>query len=190
MSAPATGRAIQARADFTALEATSLGPCLESLERAGLGAGLSAAAECELHLASRSYQDADRAERHLLRACELKPSHPAPLIGLYRFYFYRNRLGDALRVGLRCLEQAAGSNGLSANWRLVRAEQADFGAFSALPRFYLFSLKACSYLLLRLGDIEGGAAMLDKLQELDPGDKVNGSVLRDVLDRLGRDDDE
>lgn len=59
-----------------------------------------------------------------------------------------------------------------------------------LYRFYLFTLKACAYLHLRLGDLTAGEAMLAKLIELDPADRLGGSVLRRVLGRMGQDDDE
>lgn len=163
---------------------------LEALEAACFGGGLPDAVENEIKLASLSWNDAAVAEAHLHRAYELAPRHPATHIALYRFYFYRNRLQEALLVGLRCLIEAARVNDLSPDWRLVHADHAEFASYSALPRFYLFTLKACVYLRMRLGEIELGAQMLDKLLELDPADRANGSVLRGVLDRMGREDDE
>jgi len=41
-----------------------------------------------------------------------------------------------------------------------------------------------------LGNLNVGEAMLAKLMELDPLDRLNGSVLRDVLQRMGLDDEE
>ena len=163
---------------------------LDGLQNACLGIGLPADAEQEIRLAGAAYHDEDEAERHVLRAFDLAPKHPATHIALYRFYFYRNRLAEALTVGLRCLAHAASMNGLAHDWRYVVPGQAEFDNYSALPRFYLFTLKGCAYLSLRLGDLEQGAAMLTKLMELDAGDKVGGSVLRGVLDRLGLEDDD
>jgi hypothetical protein len=162
----------------------------EALEQACFGAGLPAAAEVQLRQASRAYADEPAAERHLLSAMDLAPDHPAVYIGLYRFYFYRNRLREALAIGLRCLALAAAVNGLPDDWRHVRPAQASFDGYAVLPRFYLFTLKACAYLHLRLGEFASGAAMLDQLMRLDPSDKLKGSVLRAVLDDRGRDDDE
>jgi len=166
------------------------GDWLEALENACLGFGLPAEAEQEIRLAGAAYHAEAEAERHVLRAFELAPGHPATHIALYRFYFYRNRLAEALTVGLRCLAHAASINGLPHDWRVVAPSQADFGHYSVLPRFYLFTLKGCAYLSLRLGNLEQGDAMLTKLMELDAADKVGGSVLRGVLDRLGQDDDD
>ena len=159
------------------------------LTDAVLGAGLPEAAERHLHLAAASYRDDDVAEAHLWQAQAAAPDHPAVLIGLYRFYFYKNRLPEALSIARACLEKAAKDNGLVQDWREVRAADAAFGGFEAiLPRFYLFTLKGYAYLNMRLGNVEEGREAVTKLLELDPGDKVGARVLLDVLDRMGQDD--
>ncbi len=155
-----------------------------------LGAGLPEDAERHLRLAASSYENGAVAEAYLRRAEADAPGHPAVLIGLYRFYFYKNRLGDALEVARACLKRAAGDNGLAADWRAVRAADAAFGDFGAvLPRFYLFALKGYAYLNMRLGNLAEGGAAVAKLLELDPGDKVGAKVLLGVLNRVGQSDD-
>ncbi len=161
------------------------------LAAAILGAGLPAEAERHLNLAASSYRNAEVSETHLLRAQALAPGHPAVLIGLYRFYFYKNRLPEALDVARLCLEKAADDNGLVSDWRAVDPGDAAFGDFgAALPRFYLFTLKAYAYLNMRLGDIAEGRAAVDKLLALDPSDKVGAKVLLGVVDRMGQDGDD
>lgn len=154
------------------------------------GAGLPTEAEYEMRCAAAAYDREAVAERHLRHAFFLAPEHPATHIGLYRFFFYRNRLADGLATGFICLELAARLNDLPHDWRTVGPHHAEFGGYSALPRFYLFTLKACAYLHLRLGDLAAGSELLGKLAELDPADRIGGSVLREVLARLGEDDDE
>lgn len=161
------------------------------LSAAVLGGGLPDAAALHLRFAARSYREDRVAEAHLLRAQAIAPTHAAVLIGLYRFYFYKNRLTEALEVARVCLKKAARDNGLPADWRSVRPEDADFGNYaSVLPRFYLFTLKAAAYLSMRLGDLAQGRAMVMKLLELDPGDKAGAKVLLGILNRVGLDDDE
>lgn len=160
------------------------------LEIACLGGLLPAAVQRELDAAAAAYHDDGLAEAHLRRAYALAPEHPAVHIGLYRFYFYKNRLRDALDVAQRCLVKAAGDNGLPVDWRAVARHDADFAGYAPLPRFYLFTLKACAYLHLRLGALEQGEALVAKLMELDPADRLGGSVLRGVLARLEQDDDD
>lgn len=163
---------------------------IDWLEAACLGGRLAPAVQWEMNAAAAAYCDDDVAETHLQRAYLLAPEHPAVHIGLYRFYFYKNRLREALAVAERCLEKAARDNAIPIDWRAVSPGHADFSTYAALPRFYLFTLKACAYLHMRLGALEPGAAMLGKLTELDPADRMNGSVLGGVLARVGHEDDD
>ena len=156
-----------------------------------LGNGLPAAAEQHLHAAGQAYHRDELAEWHLREAQSVAPDHAAVLIGLYRFYFYKNRLREALQVACQCLHKAALDNHLAADWREVQPGDADFGRYEAvLPRFYLFTLKGYAYLQLRLGNIDEGQAAVLKLLELDPSDKLGGRVLLGVLERMGQSDDD
>jgi len=160
------------------------------LSAAILGQDLPPGAEWHLREAARAYRDGAIAEAHLLKAQALAPTPAAVLIGLYRFYFYKNRLPEALEVAGLCLAKAARDNALAIDWREVQRRDADFCDFGAvLPRFYLFALKAHAYLSMRLGDLAEGRAAAMKLLELDPSDKVGAKVLLGVFERLERDDD-
>lgn len=155
-----------------------------------LGGGLPPEAEFHLWEAGLSYHLDDVAEHHLQQAQQLAPGHAAVLIGLYRFYFYKGRLADALTVAKLCLEKAARENRLVADWRDVAAADAAFSQYEhMLPRFYLFTLKGYAYLQMRLGNLDEGRAAVSKLLELDPSDKIGARVLLEVLERVGQDDD-
>jgi len=161
------------------------------LERACLGGHLSEPVEQHLRLAGLNYQNDAVAESHLFQAQALSPGHAAVLIALYRFYFYKGRLNDALEVAERCLLKAARDNRLSEDWRKVRGGDAEFSSYDAiLPRFYLFTLKACGYLQMRLGRLEQSHEVLAKMLELDPSDKLNATVLLQVLARHGQEDED
>lgn len=156
-----------------------------------LGHGLPTAAEHHLRLAGLSYQHDAVAEQHLREAHALAPGHAAVLIGLYRFYFYKGRLTEALEVARICLDKASRDNGLDGDWWLVERADADFAQWDAvLPRFYLFTLKAYAYLNMRLGNETEARLVLLKLLDLDPTDKIGARVLLGVLDRKGHDDDD
>jgi hypothetical protein len=118
------------------------GPRLDPIGEAVLGGGLPPAGERSLRLAGLAYGDDVAAERHLLDAAAAAPGHAAVLIGLYRFYFYKGRLHDALAIAGECLVKAAQDNGLNIDWRRVQRGDADFENYAALvPRFFLFTLK-------------------------------------------------
>lgn len=163
----------------------------EWLERACLGGNLPEPVEQHLRLAGLNYQNDALAESHLFQAQALAPGHAAVLIALYRFYFYKGRLGDALEVAERCLVKAARDNQLNADWRQVRRGDAEFSSYDAiLPRFYLFTLKAYGYLQMRLGRLEQSHDALTKMLALDPSDKLNATVLLQVLARHGLEDED
>jgi len=156
-----------------------------------LGSGLPEAAERHLRLAGLCYHREEESLAHLQAAWDAAPGHAAVYIGRYRFYFYKNRLREALGVARDCLRKAALDNGLPEDWRAVKKTDADFGSFDAiLPRFFLFTLKAYGYLNLRLGQLDEGRAAIEKLAELDPGDKLGGKVLLNVLERQADGDDD
>lgn len=164
---------------------------LFQLDDALLGEGLTDEVEWHLAQAAATYRNGPVAERHLKQAREMHPRHPAVLIGLYRFYFYKGRLCEALAVARVCLTLAADHLGLPDDWRLVQKQEIDFGNYAARwPRFYLFTLKAYAYLQLRLGQTSEGNDAVLKLLELDPTDKVGAAVLQNVVLRIGHDDDE
>lgn len=163
------------------------------LDSACLGGAIPPAVAADLQKAALSYQQDEVAESYLSLAFARAPDHPAVHIALYRFYFYKNRPSEALAVGQRCLAKTAIDLGLPTDWRDIAADHPVFAvhaeSYAAAPRFYLFTLKGCAYLNLRLGFIQQGEAQLAKLMALDPADKLGGSVLRGVLDRMGQDDD-
>ena len=156
-----------------------------------LGLGLPAQAEWHLSQAGQSYQQDNIAESHLQAARLIAPDHVAVLISLYRYYFYKGRLLQALSVAIQCLDRAQFEMELPGDWRQVQIWDADFNDYGAvLPRFFLFTLKGYAYLNMRLGDLSEGRVALDKLMQLDPDDKMGGSVLQNVLDRMGQDDED
>lgn len=156
-----------------------------------LGAGLPPEAEAHLRLAGQNYHCDEVAEAHLRSAWDLAPGHAAVYIGQYRYFFYKNRLPEALDIAIECLAKAAVDNGMSPDWRDAQPTDADFGNFDAiLPRFFLFTLKGYAYLQLRLGALEEGRSAAEKLLALDPSDKVGAKVLLTVLQRqIDGDDD-
>jgi tetratricopeptide (TPR) repeat protein len=156
-----------------------------------LGAGLPEEAEQYLYEAGLAYHEDAVAEQYLRSAQALAPDHAAVLIGLYRFYFYKGRLAEALDIARLCLTKAARENDLPPDWRDVAATDAMFGRYDdILPRFFLFTLKGYAYLQMRLGNLDEGRAAVMKLLELDPSDKIGAKVLLGVLERIGQGDDE
>ncbi|MGB0129055.1 MAG: hypothetical protein WBP72_15550 [Rhodocyclaceae bacterium] len=125
------------------------------------------------------------AEPLLLRAYFLAPTHLSVLVSLYRFYYYQHRLRDAQIVADRALAVAAQRLGFPDDWRELSLRHLGEGVplNMGLVRFYLMTLKAAGYLALRCGEVEPGLAMLEKLTEMDAGDRLGSHVLLDVARR-------
>ena len=104
---------------------------------------LPAEAERLIALAASEYGE-PAAELSLLRAHLHAPENLSVLVGLYRYYFYQHRLGDALVVAERAMQLSGRHLGLPADWKLL--DEAQLGSAAAnsfgLLRFYLLALKA------------------------------------------------
>ena len=157
----------------------------EFLAGALLGEGLPPEAEEYLELASQSYAELGN-RRTLPHASAAMGAGPCSRSdGLYRFYFYKGRIRQALEIANICLEKAARENALPRDWRKVAAGDAVFDDYEEiLPRFFLFTLKGYAYLQMRLGEIDESRAAVMKLLELDPTDKIGAKVLLGILDRI------
>lgn len=148
-------------------------------------------AEAETLLLAAAASDDDGAERALLTANALAPDHLTVLVGLYRFYFYRHRLDDALLVAERAMRLSGGQLGLPPDWReldetlLGRAATLSFG----LLRFHLLALKAICIVLLRLGRIAPARERLEKLVALDRHDRFSAARLLEIVDEFRHPDD-
>lgn len=135
---------------------------------------------------SAAESDDRSAESALLSASELAPEHLTILVGLYRFYFYRHRLEDALLVAERALRQSGSQLGLPPDWHeldeilLGRAAATSLG----LLRFHLLALKAICVVLLRLGRIAPARERLEKLVMLDRHDRLSAARLLEIVDEF------
>jgi hypothetical protein len=158
------------------------------LDRRYYGGDLPAAAERALHAVGQDWHDEAAAERHIREALSLAPDHLTVQIAAYKFFFYRHRLAEALPYAQACLAETLRRNGLPADWREARPEQAAFATLEPEPRMFLFALVAYGYVLARLGREAEGRAALTKVAELDAEDRMGARRLLAVLDGGGRDE--
>ena len=131
-----------------------------------------------LENAMSRYTETDKAEATLVEALRRSPRSLPVHFSLYKFYFYKKRLDDAEKIVQHSLVEAALQGGFDANWETLNKDSTDWGNMSA--NFYLFSLKALAFIRLRQGDEAGCLSVLNKLLELDQGDKVGSSVINDI----------
>jgi hypothetical protein len=141
-----------------------------------------------LNSAARNYGNED-AGHDLLRAYFLEPEHLTVLVAMYRYYYYQHRYRDAFLVAGRAMDIAARRLELRGGWQQLSLQSLGAGIIRSmtLTRFYLMALKGSGYLKLRMGETEEGLARLQKVAELDSGDRMGvRTLVRLAQDELRR----
>jgi len=129
-------------------------------------------------------------EMALLKAHLLAPEHLTVLVALYRYYYYRHDLGQALTVAGRALAVAGTRLGFPSDWRTLDQQRLAAGirVSIGLVRFYLLALKGAGFLCCRLGRINEGLAMLRQVVALDAADRLGALALLQVIESALADD--
>lgn len=150
----------------------------EPREPSWFGGEAPPAVQEKLSAASAAFGSAEIAEAALRDAYALDPDCLPVYYLRYKFYFRHKRLEEAAQVAEQALAVAARLAGIPADWRELRIDSCDWSRIDAPQHFYLFSLKALSFIRLRLGRAEETREMLAKLGEIDPKDSVGACVIR------------
>lgn len=145
-----------------------------------IGGGLSPQVNALITQAGLVRHLPDEALPLLEQARVAAPRHPAPLIALYRFYFYGHQLAQARAMGEDAL--AIARTALGPNFGDTPPDDAATRSNAAV-RFYLFTLKGLAYLNMRLEALDEARALLHELRRLDPQDHIGAALLLHVLDR-------
>lgn len=135
-------------------------------------------------------EDWEKAEQLLLDVRRLLPDRLEILVALYKMYAYSNRLDESIALIDDVMSRAASSGGFSADWCQLDNSSPLWNDAQGAVRFYLYSMKAKGFVLLRKGDVVKAYDVLKKLGELDPSDQVGGSVVYGIAARLVEDDEE
>lgn len=134
-----------------------------------------------LQQAAAAYRDAPSAETLLRQARALDETCLPVYFSLYKFLFYRRRLSDAEGVAREALAAAARLGAFAADWRTLRPDSTDWSGVNTPQHFFLFTLKALAFITLRRGGSAESRALLAKLAELDPNDRVGACVIASLL---------
>ncbi len=134
--------------------------------------------------------DWQRTEELLLSARRLMPERLEIMVALYKMYAYSNRHQEALGLIEEVLARSAENGGFPMPWRQLDQHSTAWQPAQGDVRFYLYSMKAMGFVLLRMGEVESASEVLRKLEELDPLDQVGGSVVRQMAERLLEQDEE
>lgn len=135
-----------------------------------------------LHRGAESYGEGN-AEGFLLCAQELAPENLTVLVALYRFYYYQHRYQDALNVAYRVMTLVAPMISFPFRWQEINHDDLAYGLMGSftMVRFYLLALKGAAYLNFRMGNIEEGVRMLNKVISLDSNDRLGAKALMQAI---------
>lgn len=137
-----------------------------------------------LHQAAASTASDERAAL-LWTAHALAPACLAIYYALYKHHAGRREFELAERAAWRGLDEAARQGGIGADWRTVEpAPHLDFSR-DGPQRFWLFTLKALSFIHLRSQRPEVAGDLLAKLHQLDPGAQTGSEVTASLLRAAG-----
>ncbi len=129
-----------------------------------------------------SSRDLAVVEQALRQGLQRRPDDLASHFALYKLLFRQFRLAEAEQAAHSALSCSARLGGFDPRWEQLGPHSADWSAVQSPAHFYLFTLKALGFILLRRHAFDGCRQILDKLQELDPQDSVGFSVIRAYAD--------
>lgn len=135
---------------------------------------LPAAVAALIEAAAADY-GSENARCQLLQAYFLEPEHLTVLVALYRYWYYQHAYPEAFLIAERAMAVTAARLELHCGWRQLSLDRLGKGILKSmtLTRFYLMALKGSGYIQLRRGEIRDGLERLEKVEELDVGDRMN-----------------
>lgn len=133
-----------------------------------------------LEEARRCCRDKEKTIALLQQAQALAPDKLEVYFRHYKYLFYNKRLPEAEEVARQGLSEAARQINISPDCLLMTPDTADWKNSQGTERFYLFTMKALAFILLRQQRQHESEAILKKIAELDPDDQVGSSVIRDL----------
>ena len=139
---------------------------------------MSSEVEGLLIAAAHAYSDGI-AEPLLLEAYGLEPDNLSVLVALYRFYYYQHRYPEGIAIANEVMAKVAPAIYFPERWQDIEFSHLAYGVQESftMVRFYLLALKAAAYLQLRLGHLDTGRDMLNKVIELDSKDRLGARAL-------------
>jgi tetratricopeptide (TPR) repeat protein len=135
-----------------------------------------------LQQAEEDYSDGN-AEAGLHHAYRLAPENLMVLVALFRYYVYQQRFAKAIDISQQAREVVRQKLGLPQDWRALSEAQLFSGQENNMVtiRFYLLCLKGEAYLYARLGELDKGIALLEKIIEMDSNDHLGAATLLAIV---------
>lgn len=126
-----------------------------------------------------------QAEKLFLKAQKADRSCLQTYFALYKFYFHHKRFNEAEKHVMLGLEEAARQGGFPSDFRRLVRESFKWNLYANdIGLFYLYTLKALSFIKLRQNQMIEAQILLSQLKILDPDDISGASVIMDLASGL------
>jgi len=117
------------------------------------------------------------------------PHHLSVHVALYRYYYYKHRLGEALMIAERTIEDSGIALGFLSHWQDATLERLKAKESNmAMVRYYLLALKGSGYICLRIGRRKEGVMRLQKVVEMDTEDRLGVRAILQVVEGYQEED--
>ena len=133
-----------------------------------------------LEEARRSCSDREKTFNLLEQAHMLAPDQLEVYYRYYKYLFYNKKLQQAEIIARKGLAEAGRQAGISADCLSLTPSTVDWNNSQGVLRFYLFTMKALAFILLRQERLTESENILAKLAELEPQDMLGSSVIRQL----------
>ncbi len=132
--------------------------------------------------AVEQWEDTPKSEQYIYQALEKAGENYDVLIGVYRYFFYKNQPKMALKIAEIVLNKIKKEEQLPENWedqkpRLIQDKD------QPKIRLYLNAYAATGYILARLGQIEQAKQITEQVKEIDTQRQSSATTVFEVLTR-------
>lgn len=139
--------------------------------------------------AVEQWEDTTQSEQYIYQALEKSGENYDVLIGVYRYFFYKNKPAMALKIAEMVLNKIKIEEQLPDSWedqkpRLIQDQEQ--------PKIilYLNAYAATGYILARLGQIEQAKQITEQVKEIDTQRQSSATTVFEVLTRPSEEDEE
>lgn len=132
--------------------------------------------------AVEQWEDTAKSEQYIYQALEKSGENYDVLIGVYRYFFYKNQPKMALKIAEMVLNKIKIEEQLPESWedqkpRLIQDKD------QPKIRLYLNAYAATGYILARLGQIEQAKQITEQVKEIDTQRQSSATTVFEVLTR-------
>lgn len=139
--------------------------------------------------AADTWENTAESEQYIHEALARADVELDVLVAAYRYFFYKNNNGMALKMATQVLDRIKRIEQLPADWEQLKPI-VECRKEESIIRLYLNAYAASGFVLARLGDVEQAQVIAAQVKEIDTRNEFGASVLLDILTRSPDEDED